>query len=185
LSKKIIEALENLELEFLNSPVKIIFLKDLSDIALVNGKVESFKAGQEAEVSYWIAEKLINLNLAKFKEEEVNLASLSKIHWRETVSDFRQLPKLNKSFYCVLKHFINRLFIEAQKDSSKLKDYEKALNISRDIVNCRIRKIASLAASPSVPEVILTNLTFEEMKLYEELRNIIYDWKKTILSEES
>ncbi|MBS7655556.1 DNA replication complex GINS family protein [Candidatus Bathyarchaeota archaeon] len=185
MSKKISEALENVELEFLNSPVKIIILKDLIDVALINGKIESFKAGQEVEVSYWIAEKLVNLNLAKFKEEEANLGSLSKIHWRETISDSRQLPKLNKNFYCALKRFLRKLFMEAQKEPSKLKDYEKALNISRDIVNCRIRKIASLTAAPSIPESILANLTFEEVKLYEELRDIIYEWKKTILSDES
>jgi hypothetical protein len=185
LSGKLTEALENTELEFLNSIVKIIILKNLDNIVLADGKIESFKVGQEIEVSYWIAETLVNLNLAKFKEEEVNLSSLSKIHWRETLPASRQLPKLNKNFYCSLKHFLHKLFIEAKKEPNKLKDYEKAINISRDIINCRIRKIASLASSPSVPENILDNLTVEETKLYEELRNIIYEWRKTILSEET
>ncbi len=184
MSKKLSETLENTELEFLNSLVKIIILKDLDNIALINGKIESFKAGQEIEVNYWIAETLVNLNLAKFKEEEITLVNLSKIHWKETLPTSRQLPKLNKNFYCNLKRFLYRLSMEAKKEPSKLKDYEKALNISRDIINCRIRKIASLASSPSVPENILSNLTIEEMQLYEELRNIIYEWKKTILSEE-
>ncbi|MEM3516607.1 MAG: hypothetical protein QXK81_04345 [Candidatus Bathyarchaeia archaeon] len=185
MSKKLVETLENIELEFLNSPIKIIILKDLESTVLANGKIESLKVGQEVEVSYWIAETLVNLNLAKFKDEEMNLANLSKIHWKETLPASRQLPKLNKNFYCNLKRFIYKLSIEAQKEPSKLKEYEKAVNIAKDIINCRVRKIASLASSPSVPESILTNLTIEEVKLYEELRNIIYEWRKTVLSEEA
>lgn len=177
------EEVEGADLQFLSSPAKVVLTKDLPELALAGGKVGPLKAGQEAELAYWMAEKLVELGFAKFKEE-ITLLNLSKVRWRETMPSSRQVPKLEKNFYCVLRRFLRRLAGEGRKDPSKLKDYERAVSLSKDIINCRVRKIASLAAAPAAPEDLLENLSAEEAGLYGKLRNIIHEWKKSVLGGE-
>jgi DNA replication initiation complex subunit (GINS family) len=70
---------------------------------------------------------------------------------------------------------------EAIKKPEKMRDYEKAMRISHDIINLRLKKIVSLASSPAQTNQILGNLTKEERLVYERLYRIISKWRTKIL----
>jgi len=71
------------------------------------------------------------------------------------------------------------------KDRTKARDLDKALALSRDIVNIRVKKIASLGASGEQTTEVTANLTVEEQALYEKVRENVESWKKDILGRES
>jgi DNA replication initiation complex subunit (GINS family) len=65
-----------------------------------------------------------------------------------------------------------------------MREYEKALRHSRDIINCRLKKIVSLAsASAAQTNQIINNLTVEERNIYRLLRKNIEEWRTKILKE--
>jgi DNA repair protein RadC len=173
---------EDIDFEFENAPVKIVMLRDFPELKMVERTIGPFKDGQEVETNYWIAKELVKSGVAKFRDEDLlNLVVLSKIHWRETIPTSRQIPQLREDFYPMLRRFLSDLKAQSQTDQSKGKEFEKALQLSRDIVNCRIKKIVSMAAAPEPPGDITRNMAAEERALYNELSNVIKEWREKIL----
>jgi len=177
--------IEDIDFDFKNAPVKIVVIRDSPELTVGEKSIDPLKSGQEVEIPYWIAEELVRSGIAKFRDEDrLALAVISKVHWRETIPTSRQIPQLPENFYSMLRRFLMELEADTRSDQTKLKDLEKAIGLSKDVVNCRARKIVSLAAAPLQTESIIQNLTSEERALYMKLGDIINDWKRRILSLE-
>ena len=175
----------DVDFDFQNLPVRIILTREIPFSHPATERLQSIKIGQEAEVPYWAADELVSAGFAKYHEEDVlDLPKLSKTHWKETIPSSTQVPSLQAGFYCMLRRLLERLKAEGKRDSSRLRDYEKAENLSRDIINCRLRKIASFAAAPGPSSDLLKNMTSEEQALYKQLRSTIGEWKSSILESE-
>jgi hypothetical protein len=175
----------DVDFDFQNLPVRIVLTREIPFSHPATERLQSVKIGQEAEVPYWAADELVSAGFAKYRDDDVlDLPKLSKTHWKETIPSSTQLPSLQAEFYCMLRRFLTRLKIEGKQDTSKLREYEKADNLSRDIINCRLRKIASFAAAPGPSSDLLKNMTSEEQALYKELRSAIGEWKSSILESE-
>jgi DNA replication initiation complex subunit (GINS family) len=52
-------------------------------------------------------------------------------------------------------------------------------------VNIRVKKIASLSASGEQTTELTSNLTAEELALYQNIRETVEKWKKDILGREA
>jgi len=74
--------------------------------------------------------------------------------------------------------------MQEEKDRSKGRDFDKALNLSRDIATKRMKKIASVAASTEPAPEITSNMTVEELSLYNNIRRMVDSWSKEILEVE-
>jgi len=173
---------DDIDFDFENSQIRIVLTRDIPDLPPKLSRMLSVRIGQEVEVPYWTARELVQLGYAKFREEDVlNYNSLSKIHWRETIPASRQLPALQANFYCLLRRHMADLRELSKQDQVKLRELERTENLVRDIVNCRIRKIVSLAASPTPSEELIQGLTYEERTLYTLLNQTIVEWKTKLL----
>jgi hypothetical protein len=169
---------DDVDFDFENSQIRIILTREIPDLPPKLSRTLSAKIGQEVEVPYWTARELVQLGYARFREEDtLNYNSLSKVHWRETIPASRQLPALQANFYCLLRRHMSDLKESSKRDQVKLRELERTENLVRDIVNCRIRKIVSLAASPTPSEELIQGLTYEERNLYAVLNNTIVEWK--------
>jgi hypothetical protein len=167
---------------FENKPVKVIVNRNCPEIQLVGVKVGPFEEGKEHEVPYWIAKELERAGIAKIREEELlDAVKLHKISWKESIQQARQISPLEEDFYSRLRRYLARLKRKAVSNPEKMREYEKATRLSRDIVNCRLRKIVSLASAPAQTNQTLNNLTREERILYRRLYEIINEWKSEIL----
>jgi hypothetical protein len=174
---------EDIDFDFENSPIRVVVTREIPEMPRMS-KLSSAKVGQETEVPYWTARELVKLGYAKFREEDVlNYNSLSKIHWRETIPASRQIPSLQATFYCMLRRHLTELKQASKQDQVKLRELEKTESLVRDIVNCRIRKIVSLAASPTPSEELIQGLTLEERALYSTLNQTIQEWKLKLLEQ--
>lgn len=178
-------SIADIDFDFQNLPIRIILSRDIPFSHPATERVRSAKVGQEAEVPYWVAEELVAADLARYREEDLmDLAKLSKIHWKETIPSSTQLPSLQPGFYCELRRFLAKLKSEGKQDPSKLRECERAENLSRDVISCRLRKIASFAAGPGFTTDLLKNMTLEEQALYKRLNATIGEWKSSILESE-
>jgi DNA replication initiation complex subunit (GINS family) len=125
------------------------------------------------------------MGYAKFREEDqLTVRTLSTTHYKETLPDSRQLPKLSKAFYFQLRRLLKELKAQESKDRAKGRELDKAIGLARDVVNIRVRKIASLAASGEQTVELTSNLTAEEVSLFERIRNQVDSWKKDILGRD-
>ena len=173
----------DIDFDFENSPFRVVVTKELPEMPRMP-KLTSVRIGQEVEVPYWVARELVQLGYARFREEDVlTFNSLSKIHWRETIPDSRRIPSLQSNFYCTLRRHISELRKQSKQDQVKLRELERTETLIRDIMNCRVRKIVALAASPTPSEEIMQGLTLEEKSLYTILNRTIEEWKTRLLQE--
>ncbi|OFX15585.1 hypothetical protein A3K71_03680 [archaeon RBG_16_50_20] len=177
---------EDIDFDFENSQIRVVLTREIPESTARLTKLSSVKVGQEIEISYWTARELVQLGFARFREEDVlNYNSLSKIHWRETIPASRQIPSLQPNFYCMLRRHMAGLQELSKQDQVKLRELERTESLVRDIVNCRIRKIVSLAASPTPSEELISGLTYEERVLYSILNKTIDEWKSKLLGVET
>lgn len=175
-------SVKDIDFDFENSQTRVVLTREIPDTTTRLRKLASAKVGQEIEVPYWTAKELVQLGFARFREEDVlTYNSLSKIHWRETIPASRQIPALQSNFYCVLRRHLSALQELSRQDQVKLRELERTESLVRDIVNCRIRKIVSLAASPTASEELMQGLTYEERALYSILNKTIDEWKSKLL----
>ena len=85
-------------------------IKDSPEIKLNEETIGPFKSGQEIELAYWMAEELVNSGLAKFRDQDLlDITKLTKIHWKETIPTSRQIPRLQKNFYFILKRLLKEM----------------------------------------------------------------------------
>ncbi len=178
--------IRNLDFSFENSLVKIISNRNCSEIKLAGLKIGPFEEGNEYEVQYWIARELVKSGIARFREQEMLDASgLYKIQWKERVQTARQISELPDKFYPKLRRCLGELKEAAAKRPEKMREYEKVTQLTRDILNSRLKKIVSLASAPAQTGQILKNFTNEERFLYEQLYKLISEWRTQILKNGS
>ena len=174
----------DIDFDFENSQVRVVLTREIPETSRVSANLRTARIGQETEVPYWIASELVQLGYARFREEDmITYNSLSKIHWRETIPSSRQLPSLPGNYYCIMRRHLATLRQQSKQDQIKLRELEKTETLVRDIVNCRVRKIVSIAASPTPSEELIQGLTFEERSLYRVLNGTIEEWKAKLLGE--
>ncbi|MEM2875902.1 MAG: hypothetical protein QXL67_02985 [Candidatus Bathyarchaeia archaeon] len=171
--------------EFENSEVSIVSTRDFPEIELGGFKVGPLEEGKEYKVKFWVAQQLLNIGLARTKDEDLlDSIKLYKIHWTERVQPVRQVSPLPSHFYPLLRWYLTKLKREAIKNPEKLNEYEKVKKLSQDILNCRLNKIIMLASSSVKAMNIIQNMTSEEKWLHESMCTMIEKWRSKILSLE-
>jgi hypothetical protein len=172
--------------EFENSPSRVNFLREFPETRMGDRVMGPYRQGQEVELPFWITAHLVGMGYAKFKDEDqLTVKSLSTAQYKESLPGSRDLPKLSKSFYFQLRRLIKNLKAQEAKDRVMGRELDKALGLARDIVGIRIRKIANLAASGEHPAELTSNLTSEEVALFEVVRKEVDSWRKEILGRDS
>ena len=181
MSAEPLTSIKDADFIFKNTPVKIVVNRNCPEIKLAGLKVGPYQEGKEYEVKFWIAQELKKAGIARFREEELlDLVKLNKIHWKERVQASQQVASLPEDFYPRLRRYLADLKSEAIKKPEKMKDYEKARSLFRDILRLRLKKIVSLASSPAQTNQILGSLTKEEYTLYKSLYEIVSEWRTEI-----
>lgn len=173
----------SLDFIFENSPARIVANRNSPEIKLAGLSVGPFEEGNDYEVSYWVALELAKSGIAHFHAEDLLDASkLSKIQWTERVQTAGQISKLPEGFYPKLRRYVIILREGIGNNPEKMREYERVDQLTKDIVNSRLKKIVSIASSPAQTENTLRNLTEEERFLYEQLFKVINNWKTQILN---
>jgi hypothetical protein len=165
-----------------NSMVKIVANRNCPEIKLSGMSVGPFDEGNEYEVYFWVAKKLASAGMVHFREDELlDSTKLFKVQWKEGVQIPGQIAELPADFYPKLRRYITDLKKQAQKQSEKYQEYDRAKQLARDIVNSRLKKIVAISSAPIQSEQVLKKFTNEEKSMYDQLFKIISEWKTKIL----
>lgn len=176
--------IEDLDFSFENTLVKMIANRSCPEISVAGETIGPFEEGEEFQVKYWIACELVKTGVARFHDDEqIDLVALHKLYWRETVQSGKQIASLPETFYPKFRRYLTGL--KESTDPAKAQEYEKAIRLAYDIVNCRLRKVVGLAAGPAQTNEVLSNLSPEERILYNHLYTMITEWKSRILKREA
>jgi len=174
--------IQTIDFIYENTPVKIIINRNCPEIELAGLKIGPYEEGKEYEVRYWIAHELERAGIARLREEEtLDSVKLHKISWKESIQQARQVSPLQEDFYPKLRRYLADLKRGAIGNPDKMREYEKVMRLSHDIVTIRLRKIVTLASSPEQTNQTLKDLAQEERTLYTRLHTIISEWKNKIL----
>ncbi len=175
-----------LDFLFENSLVKIVANQNFSEVKLGGLNVGPFEEGNEYEVHYWIAEKLIESGIAHFREEtNLTASDLYKVQWKERVQVAGQIADLPDEFYPRLRRHLCQLKKEVLKQPERIQEYDKARQLVNDIVNSRLKKIVALSAGPSQTDQVVKKMAPEERLIYEQLGEIIAQWRTRIQEYEA
>ncbi|MDH7563413.1 MAG: DNA replication complex GINS family protein [Candidatus Bathyarchaeota archaeon] len=173
---------KRLDFEFLNSIVKVVANRNHPEIKLAGVTIGPFEEGNEYETYYWIAKELEKSGIARVGEDEsLSPTKISKIQWTERVQTAGQVSKVPENFYPKLRRYLSELKRDIVKAPEKMLEFEKAKNLARDVVNTRVRKIVAIASAPAQTEQAFKNFTLEERFLYDQLHQLISEWRTEIL----
>ena len=183
MSVKPLTAIRGADFEFENTAVRIVAARSCPEIGLVGLKIGPLEEGREYEVRFWVARELEKAGIARFREEgRLDSVMLYKIHWKERVQPLKRVSSLPEDFYPKLRRYLADLKGEAARSAEKMREYEKAVKLSHDVINTRLNKIVSLSASPVETNEVLQSLALEERILYDRLHGIISEWRPNILT---
>jgi hypothetical protein len=165
-----------------NSLVKIVANRNCPEIKLAGLTVGPFDEGNEYEIYFWVSKELAAAGMVHFREDDIlDATKLFKVQWKEGVQIPGQISELPGDFYPKLRRFIADLKEQAQKQSEKYQEYDRAKQLARDIVNSRLKKIVAISSAPAQSDQVLKKFTSEERLVYEQLVKIISEWKTKIL----
>lgn len=168
---------------FENSLVRVVANRNAPEIELAGLKIGPLQEGVELEVRFWAALELAKAGVVRFRDEDtLDAVKLNKIHWKERVQTIKQISPLPDDFYPKLRRFMKDSKKKANSTPERLAEYDRIVRLSRDIVNCRVKKIISLASAPAQTDQFLKSLTTEERALYGRLYDIIAEWRNDILN---
>ncbi|MEM2105698.1 MAG: hypothetical protein QXV21_04425 [Candidatus Bathyarchaeia archaeon] len=186
MQEKASPSIKTSDFEFENSLIKVIANRNCPEIKLVGLNVGPFEEGNVYEIQFWVAQELEKVGIVRFREEELlDAKKIYKIQWMERVQTPSQISKLPEEFYPKLRRYLAELKKASAKSPEKMREYEKSMQVIRDMINARLKKIVSLAtANFGQTEQVLKNLTSEERLIYERLRKLIHNWKAQILEHE-
>ncbi|MCS7120452.1 MAG: hypothetical protein RMJ07_03545 [Nitrososphaerota archaeon] len=166
---------------FENRLTKVIAVRNSPKIDLAGLSLGPFEEGIEYEVKFWIADELEKTGIVRLKEETLTAPRLYQILHKERIQPALDLSQLPEDFYPRIRRLVDELKRSSKSSPEKMREYENAQKLSKDIINCRLKKIVSLASTPGQKSQALRNLTPEELYLYERLEKIISDWRSMIL----
>jgi hypothetical protein len=177
--------IEDVDLEFQNTIVKIVALSNLQELRIVDTTVGPLEEGKEYEMRFWIASELVEAGYARFSDDiSMALSSLTQIHWRETrLQTGQRISPLPAFFYPKLRHYLNELKQKTVSDPSMAETYRQAARLAQDVVSCRLKKIVNLAPHARA-ESLVQSLSDEERTLFMTIRAMVSEWQSRILHVE-
>ncbi len=181
------QTIEDLDIEFENSIAHIVAIANLQEITVAETIVGPLEDGKEYEMRHWVAAELVRSGYARFREDEpLAFIALNKVHWRETkLQTGLQISALPDQFYPKLRRYLKSVRELLSAEPSAANEYVQANRLARDIVNCRLKKIVSLAATPTRSTSIIQCLSKEEQILFDSVRNAVTEWEAQILRTEN
>lgn len=165
--------IKDIEMEYLNSFIKIVLIRNIPYLEVNNEVYNDLKQGTVLNVRRWIGEKLIEAKVAKYEEDKIDINYLRQLEWKERniINEVQEVPKY---FYLMVK--------EKMKYCSE-EEKREFYNIIQDIISLRLAKLIRIAMMPTSIRDIDKKISIEEEILFEALKSIIENWKKAILRE--
>lgn len=151
------------------------------DIEVGDLVVKKAKEGERLEMPRWVAEELVELQLAETQEEPFEV-EIFKALTREKILASPQVSPLEPNFYIRMRRRLSAVKAGMDKGKYRREDYEKLRMASYDLIGRRLSKLLSMSSSASV-QTIADRITPEEKVFFSMSSSISAAWKKALLGE--
>jgi DNA replication factor GINS len=172
---------EQREREFLLSPIRVTMKTSTEDIEVGDLVVKKAKEGERLEMPRWVAEELVELQIAETQEEPFEV-EIFKALTREKILSSPQLSPLEPNFYIRMRRRLSAVKAGTEKGKYRREDYERLRMASYDLIGRRLSKLLSMSSSASV-QTIADRITPEEKAFFSMSSSISAAWKKALLGE--
>ncbi len=175
-------SIDDVDFDFENVLTRILVSRNIQELKVAGVELGPLEEGNEVDTRYWVASQLVDAGLASFHDDGLMTFNvLYKIHWKETKLQMgRRITALPEYFYPKLRRYLRELKKKTVTDTTRASEYNNAIRLAHDVVNCRLKKLVNLSSSPAQTEEILQNLSAEERILYESLHALIATWRSQI-----
>jgi len=166
------EKLKELELEYLNSSVKVTLTRDIPKLEAFGEVFTDLKRGAVIRVRRWMAEKLVEAGAAEHDSQSITPAVIRQIEWRER-NNPTDLQKLPDFFYQDAWNLIS-------VNQSRMRVRDPTLHaVLLDVASLRVAKILRFSRREPMEE-LLNKLAPEEKLLHEAVRRVVEVWQKNV-----
>jgi DNA replication factor GINS len=172
---------EQREREFLIAPVGVTMKTSTEQIEVGDLLLAKAKEGERLELPRWVAEELVDLNLAELQEEPFDV-EIFKALTREKILASPQLSPLEPNFYIRMRRRLAAVRSGVERGKYRREDYEKLKTTSYDLIGRRLSKLLSMSSSASV-QTIADRITPEEKAFFSMSSSISAAWKRALLGE--
>ncbi len=145
-------------------------------------KIESLSEGQLVELPRWVAEELVQLDLAEASDEPFETEIFRALS-KEKMMGPLQLSVLPEDFYLRMRRRVGRLGKAASEGRVRKEDYEKLRGICYDLIGIRLSKLLSISSSSTKVSDIGERLTPEEKAFFTMSQTSALEWKAALLGE--
>ena len=180
----ITEVLEQRERGFLLEKCRVTMRSSVENIEVGDFKIESLKEGESVELPRWVAEELVQLNLAESTEEPFETELYRALSREKMLGPF-QLSNLSPDFYLRLRRRLSYLRIAVQNGRVRREDYERVRASNYDLIGVRLGKLLTLSSSSTSSDSLAGKLTPEEKVFFNLAQSFSKDWKNALLRDES
>jgi len=179
--KEITELFEQREREFLLSRVRVLVKGSLEEMEVGEVVISKMRQGETQELPRWIAEELVELNLAEIQEEPFE-TEIFRVLTREKMLGAPQLSQLQANFYLKMRRRLSTIKEGSEKGRYRREDYEKLKATCYDLIGRRLSKLLSMSSSANL-QTIEDKITPEEKFFFTSSRLFSDEWKKALLGE--
>jgi len=166
------EKLRELELDYLNSNVKVTLTRDIPKLEAFGEVLTDLKSGAMIRVRRWVAEKLVEAGAAQHESPPITPAVIRQIEWRER-NNPADLQKLPDFFYQDAWNLIS-------VNQNRMRVRDPTLHaMLLDLASLRIAKILRSSRREAMEE-LLDRLTPEERLLQGAVWRIVEVWQKNV-----
>jgi len=173
---------EEREREFLLSPVRVTMKTSTEEIEVGDLVLAKAKEGERVEMPRWVAEELVDLELAETQEESFEV-EIFKALTREKILASLQLSPLEPTFYIRMRRRLAAVRAGMERGKYRREDYEKLKMTSYDLIGRRLSKLLSMSSSANV-STIADRITPEEKEFFSMCSSMSAGWKKALLGEQ-
>ena len=170
---------EQREREFLLNPVRVTMKTSTDEMEVGDLVLGKAKEGEKLEMPRWVAEELVDLELADSQEEAFEV-EIFKALTREKILASLQLAPLEPNFYIRMRRRIAAVRVGVEKGKYRREDYEKLRTTSYDLIGRRLSKLLSMSSSANV-QTIADRITPEEKEFFSLCSSMSAGWKKALL----
>lgn len=166
---------DSTSLEYENTPIKLVSTRKIPRTETPGYTIESIEERREFSAPFWIAKLLVETGYAHIEDDGVTADEWTQIHFKERFNPGGPPVPLPKDFYARAYISLLQTAKESEKDSTKSEQLNRLRARFRDVLESRLGKITRLASAESPPQPGVFQP--EELRLYEELQNIISSWR--------
>ena len=176
------ELFEKREREYLMAKTRVTMRSSLENIDAGDFKIESLKEGESVELPRWVAEELVQLNVAEVAEEPFEAEILRSLSMEKMMGPL-QLSNLPQDFFLRMRRRLLQLETAARSGKGRREDYERLRTASYDLIGMRLGKLLQLSSSSTQLSSLGDKLTPEEKEFFAVAQSISKEWKQALLGD--